>query len=163
MTTPEQLKIATLFAVSTSLALSGAIVATSAFATLPLKNNPSYLSLRELRDVFSRGSHTIPPLATFATALYALLAYNAAHVQQRNGWIAAGVGTISIAPFTMWVMVPACNGKLIQADEEGERGLEKIGGKQGLKTLLEKFDRLNYVRAALMGFGGLMGLWTAMA
>ena len=104
-----------------------------------------------------------------------------------NGYLVAALLTIGIAPFTMLVMFPTVNEDIIQLTEErgGARSVEAAKGSysevtdlsgpqrktdkettekvdEKVEKLLARFKAQNWVRAVLMGFGGVVGLWTAL-
>ncbi|RYO74343.1 hypothetical protein DL764_010868 [Monosporascus ibericus] len=106
-----------------------------------------------------------------------------------NGYLAAAALSVAIAPFTVCVMLPTTNFALIRmnAEKGGARSAgDGVAGKGGaseftglsrpqtrtqvstaeedenVRRLLEKFGKLNLVRAVLLGAGGVLGLWTAL-
>lgn len=46
---------------------------------------------------------------------------------------------------------------------EGEGAIGKEGGEERVRSLMGTFKWMNYVRAAIMATGGVVGLWAAMA
>lgn len=69
---------------------------------------------------------------------------------------------MGIAAFTVWIMVPAVNGRLIELRErvekdasEGKKYTAEVDG------LFDKFNRYNNVRAGMMAVSGLVGMYTA--
>ncbi|KAK4959533.1 hypothetical protein LTR66_010507 [Elasticomyces elasticus] len=163
----KQVLAADILSTTTALLTSGAILSISLFEIPNLLSTPSTTSLPQLRALFSRGSHVVPPAASASLAIYAWLAYHAdraGHLDRRNGYVAAAVGVASIMPFTTLVMLPAANGRLIEMEENRKRrGGEVSGGEEREeKELLRRFWWMNTVRGLLMGVGGVVGIWTAM-
>lgn len=171
---------AKILGISTSLLAAGGILSLSAFVIPPLTSpsSPSTPSatLQSLRLVFSRGSHVFPELASLASAAFAYVAYHAPSTASpplastgslysssspRASYVAASLLSISIAPFTVGVMVPAANGRLRELmgrDAQG-RGVE---GRE-VQQLARWFGALNYVRGALLAAGGVVGLAAALS
>jgi hypothetical protein len=157
---------ATFLAPAISLATAGSILTLSYYAVPVIRSTSAELStktaLGQLRALFSSGSHVYPPLSAMSSTLYAFLAYSIP--AKRTGFGLAALGAMGIAPFTIFVMVPAANGRLIELDKrakaggfEGEKGNKEVDG------LLRSFENLNGARAAIMATGGLVGLWVALA
>jgi hypothetical protein len=76
----------------------------------------------------------------------------------------AGGLAIAIAPVTTGIMVPACNGRLIELDERVNKKKEddfELDPKE-VVALLKTFEQLNAVRALLLGMGGFVGVWIAL-
>ncbi|KAK0304358.1 hypothetical protein LTR01_007459 [Friedmanniomyces endolithicus] len=209
---------AQLLSISIALFASGGIASLSLFAVPFLQSQPASRSLPQTRWLFSRGSHTFPQAAFLSSAGFSYLAWTTApsgsfgefvglvtQVRRVSGYVVAAVLTLSIAPVTMFAMIPT-NFALIQKNEDlggarseksardgdakpGLRSAEEsvnakgvveeltdLSGPQGRTTddsseeddrevreLLGKFAMLNGVRAVLMGLGGVVGLWTALA
>ncbi|RYP58746.1 hypothetical protein DL770_010370 [Monosporascus sp. CRB-9-2] len=106
-----------------------------------------------------------------------------------NGYLAAAALSVAIVPFTVCVMLPTTNSALIGMNEEkgGARSAaDSVAGKGGaseftdlsgpqtrtqvstaeedekVRGLLDRFGKLNLMRAVLLGAGGVLGLWTAL-
>lgn len=172
----SQILLAQILAPSIALTTSGGILALS-YYTSPILRSITRLphpgltafALKELRALFSSGSHVFPQLAMASTAVSLYLAW--AIPGSRTGYTAAATGALSIAPFTVFIMVPACNARLIDLDkqakgdedgmrDEGEGNVEQRG--EEVRALLSEFEKLNAIRAGLLALGGLAGIWTAM-
>lgn len=211
--------------VSTAFLASGGIATLSLFDIPILKSQPASRSLPLTRWLFSRGSHIFPTTAFVSSSGFAYLAYNALPTGSRafsnllqhatkgkaGIYAAAAALTISIAPWTMWVMLPT-NFALIRMNQElgGSRSAKSAeyqqqkleqqmaGGWPGsaedsvrgkddvsqwldwsgpqektrrestrkqdkeVELFLEKFAKLNDIRAILMGLGGVVGLVAAL-
>jgi hypothetical protein len=65
-------------------------------------------------------------------------------------------------------MYPLANKRLCELDDLAKRSTADKAEIDGPKrtaellALLKKFERLNVIRASLLGAGGLVGLWTAL-
>lgn len=169
MDSQQQLKAAKILAVTTSLLASGAILSIS-FYSVPIlsSSRSSTFSLHQLRSLFSSGSHVFPPAAMASSALFGYLGYVApAGGPQRNAFFGAAVAILNIVPFTLYVMVPAANGRLIEMEERakkhGKAGVDVSGGDREVKEMLERFKWLNLVRAILVATGGALGLYACIA
>ncbi|KAF2448130.1 hypothetical protein P171DRAFT_206652 [Karstenula rhodostoma CBS 690.94] len=202
--------------ISTSLTAAGAIANMSLFDIPMLASQPASRSLPLTRWLFSRGSHIFPTASFISSTGFAYLAYTAVPAATRSlgaflantvgggqtSWYAAAaVLSLSIAPWTGLVMVPAVNFELIRKNEdkggkrsegapEGATGrsAEKSVDGEGdgsqwtdlsgpqehtkedsteeedreVRQLLERFGKLNGVRAVLIGLGGVIGLVGAL-
>jgi len=163
--------VAAILAPATALAGGGAIVCLSKYAVPAIRSTASEsstkLSLAQLRSIFHSGAGVFPPMAYVASSSFALLAY--VDASKRAGFILAALGSIGIFPFTVLVMLPAVNGRLLELDDKakkdgdaGRRALETPGTSREVIALLDKFANYNYVRGGIMLFGGLVGLYTAL-
>ncbi|KAL8740958.1 MAG: hypothetical protein Q9190_006393 [Brigantiaea leucoxantha] len=163
MATPLQTLSLQIFGVSTGLITSGAIMALS-YSTVPIfHQHPNEVSLRHLRALFSSGSHIFPQCATAAAAAFSLLAYySPAGGSRRLQYLLAAAGTIGIAPFTVFVMLPT-NMTLKEIGEEGDEGIKKSGGPERVQDLLQRFGRLNALRGIIMAAGAAMGLKASLS
>lgn len=118
--------------ISVAMLASGGIAALSLFDVPELQSQPASRSLPSTRWLFSRGSHIFPQAAFISSAGFAFLAYNALPMGQRtvagllrlasqdgkvNGYLAAAALTMSIAPWTTFVMIPT-NFELIKMNEQ---------------------------------------------
>ena len=127
---------------STALAAAGGIATMSLFDIPMLVSQPASRSLPLIRWLFSRGSHIFPSAAFVSSSGFAYLAYNALPPATRtfntllrsatqggpvSWYVAAAALSISIAPWTALVMVPAVNFKLIEKNEQK-------GGKRSAAT-----------------------------
>lgn len=116
MTTAAQVASITI-----ALLASGGIATLSLFDVPELQSQPASRSLPQIRWLFSRGSHIFPSAAFVTSAGFASLAFSALPTGQQtlaqiashaikggkvSGYLAAAVLTISIAPWTVGVMVP---------------------------------------------------------
>ncbi|THV44778.1 hypothetical protein BGAL_0581g00060 [Botrytis galanthina] len=204
--------------ISSSLLASGGIASLSLFNIPELRSQPASRALPSIRWLFSRGSHLFPEAAALASAGFIYLAYESLAPGQSalqllkvvrnsrtiNGYLAAAVLSISIGPFTSFVMLPT-NFALIEMNVEkagarsekskvegggsGERSArDSVNGDgeaaeftdlsgpqektpkessaaddEKMRSLLDKFSALNWIRAGLVGGGGILGLWIALS
>lgn len=163
MATPLQVVSLQVFGIGTGFFTAGAIIALS-YSTVPIfLAHPNEASLNHLRALFSSGSHIFPQLATAVSLAFSVLAYNAPiGSSARSQFLLAAAGTISIAPFTIFVMKPT-NMRLKEIGEQGEDGIEKSGGEQKVQELLRRFGRLNAIRGGFLAFGATVGLKAALS
>ncbi|KAJ4355677.1 uncharacterized protein N0V89_003697 [Didymosphaeria variabile] len=138
MSTTQVVQVAS---ISTALAAAGGIANMSLFDIPMLVSQPASRSLPLIRWLFSRGSHIFPTAAFVSSSGFAYLAYNALppatgtfnnllSSATRGGpvtwYVVAAALSISIAPWTMLVMVPT-NFTLIEKNEQK-------GGKRSAAT-----------------------------
>ncbi|KAJ4293984.1 hypothetical protein N0V90_007673 [Kalmusia sp. IMI 367209] len=134
-------QIVQIASISTALAASGGIATLSLFDVPLLSSQPASRSLPLTRWLFSRGSHIFPSAAIVSSGGFAYLAYAALpptvralstllRSATRGGpvsyYLAAAALSISIAPWTQFVMIPT-NFALIRKNEE-------MGGKRSAAT-----------------------------
>ncbi|GAA5918462.1 hypothetical protein JCM6882_005141 [Rhodosporidiobolus microsporus] len=149
-----------------ALPLSGAILSLSYSSTplfLSLTRTASVSSsLREVRSLFSSGSHIFPQVASVSAALFSFLAYSLP--EKRKAYGAAAALVASILPFTVLLMLPASNQRLIDLNDLAKKDKDAVEGKRGeVEGLLKTFGRLNAVRAVLVAAGGVVGLGAALS
>jgi len=121
-----------LLSISIALIAAGSLSGTSFFEIPQLQAQPASRSLPSVRWYFSKGSHIFPQAASVSCAGFAYLAYQALPSSTRtviqllkltsngakvNGYLAAAVLSIGVAPFTAIVMIPT-NFALIKMNEE---------------------------------------------
>lgn len=163
--TPTTLRVAALASTSMALGTAGIILSISTFTTPILSDinrdpeTKPKLALKNMRDLFSTGSHFIPQLSVVSAAGYAYLAYFLPAKRQEYS-IAAGA-VASILPFTTLVMWPIANRRLKELGDKAREG--RNASEAETEELFSSFGWLNTVRAGLMGAGGVIGLWTALA
>lgn len=167
----DHLKLVQVLAPAVALTTSGGILALSYYTSPILRSitarstpDSAAFALSELRALFSSGSHVFPQMATLSAGLSTYLAWSCP--EARASYIGAAVGAISIAPFTIFYMLPVCNGRLIELDEKAKQDKTAVRGKgkeREVLYLLSEFERLNAIRAGLLALGGLIGLWTALS
>ncbi|TGO41633.1 hypothetical protein BHYA_0018g00030 [Botrytis hyacinthi] len=203
--------------ISSSLLASGGIATLSLFNVPELRSQPASRALPSIRWLFSRGSHLFPETAALSSAGFIYSAYESlapghnvlqllkvlSNSRTINGYLAAAVLSISIGPFTSFVMLPT-NFALIRmnvemggarsekskvegSSSEGRRARDSVNGDgeaaeftdlsgpqektqkessaddEKMRSLLDKFSALNWVRAGLVGGGGILGLWIALS
>ena len=115
-------------------------------------------ALLEVRKLFRSGAQIFPRLAYVGTACALWCAYNIP--AKRSLYYVAAAGNLAIAPFTVAIMLPLANQRLIDLHEGAAKG--EFDGQKGLKEvddLLKRFGMLNAWRAGLMAVGGLAALY----
>jgi hypothetical protein len=161
---PPPVQLAALLAPSIGLPLSGAILSLSYYSTPILRaanTQSTPLSLQQLRSLFSSGSHIFPQLASLSAAFFGYLAYSLPH--QRSSYLLAAATVASILPFTVVVMLPASNQRLIDLDELAKKDKDAVKKRSGeVDAMLARFGKLNAVRAVLVAAGSVLGLWTTL-
>lgn len=164
----DMIKAVTFTSSAIALIEAGAIFSISYYATPILKSvssqpkAPTSHALGQLRSLFSSGSHIFPQAASVSALGFAWLAYVVP--QQRLGYGLAATAVAGIMPFTMLVMLPAANGRLIELDEKAKRDArEGEDRSREVDDLLARFGKLNGVRGMIMALGGLTGLWVALS
>ncbi|CAK3973694.1 hypothetical protein DOTSEDRAFT_69315 [Lecanosticta acicola] len=148
-------------AIASSLVGAGGIATLSLFDIPEIQSQPANRSLPMIRWLFSRGSHIFPSASFLSFLTFLYLAYDALPANLRtltqilrstngfrvNGYLVAAILSISIAPWTMSVMVPN-NFALIKknADKGGARSakaaeeLAKSGYKPGERSALDSVN-----------------------
>lgn len=121
-----------LLSISLALLSSGSLMTTSFIEIPQLQSQPASRSLPSIRWYFSRGSHIFPQAAGISCAGFVYLAYQAlppsgsaitqlfklaSNGAKVNGYLAAAVLVISIAPVTNLIMLPT-NFAIIKKNEE---------------------------------------------
>ncbi|KAH8728595.1 hypothetical protein GQ44DRAFT_608767 [Phaeosphaeriaceae sp. PMI808] len=137
-----------LFSVSTAFLTSGGIATLSLFDVPILKAQPASRSLPMTRWLFSRGSHIFPTAAFLSSSGFTYLAYHAlpsgshtlstflqyATKGKAGLYVAAAALTMSIAPWTMLVMLPT-NFALIKMNQE-------LGGSRSAKSAEQQQQKM---------------------
>lgn len=169
---PALISTARVLAPAIAAGTAGSILTQSYFLVPVIRSIVTDLStargLDQLRAYFSSGSHIFPQLSGVGAALYALLAYVERIPAKRTGYSIAAAGTLGIAPFTILVMYPTVNKKLIEMHEKrlkapaGAQAVEGESESERAEALLKNFEWQNAVRAGIMGAGAFAGLYTAL-
>ena len=158
---------AQLLGITTSLFLSGTYFASPALFIPLLLPQPSKLSTSLFADLFHRGALFIAPLSLVSTLSFGTAAFlcptgglkdvDVDVLRQRVCGVAA---LCAIAPlgYTYVVMKGGIDRLVAMAGEKGTKE-EGNGRDEEVKVLLQRWARQTYVRAALSGAGGLVGLW----
>ncbi|KAK3341246.1 hypothetical protein B0T25DRAFT_335606 [Lasiosphaeria hispida] len=182
-TNPTGIRLAQSAGIFLSASLSGASVAISAFVIPRLLESPVPLMLRQWFNSFKAGRAFMPGFAVLAAANYF---YLAAAIPRKFGggagltgrayaYLAAGVLSVGIIPYTYAVMMPT-NKRLVarvegvesvEADiglvaEEGEaaRVAEEsawVKG-EGSKYLVDRWATLNLGRAIMVAASAVLGI-----
>ncbi|GAA5833103.1 hypothetical protein JCM11251_006517 [Rhodosporidiobolus azoricus] len=167
MSSTDLLRLAAIAAPALALPLSGGILSLS-YSSVPLflalsRTASVSSSLREVRSLFSSGSHIFPQVASLSAFLFSYLAYF--YPSKRKEYTVAASLVASILPFTTAVMLPASNQALIDLDELAKKGNKELveGKRVEVEALLRRFGWLNAVRAVCVAAGGIVGLKAALA
>lgn len=126
-----------------------------------LNSTSDRAALRAWWQMYESGRDTNPPLAVASALCSFAAAYTHYHPQaayRSYMFVAAGVATLAIAPWTWLVMVPTNNelyAEMQAAEPAGERGDKRSAKVTGL---LETWRTMNWARAALP----LIGAFCAM-
>ena len=139
-------KTVQLVSISTALLASGGIATLSLFDIPEFQSQPASRSLPLTRWLFSRGSHIFPTAAFISSAGFAYLAYMAVPSRSQSimqlpkdpkfrGYLIAAVLTMSIGPFTQFVMIPT-NFRLIEMNTQrgGARSAKSASQKEAGAT-----------------------------
>jgi hypothetical protein len=158
--------------ISTSLILSGIIMAGSLTLTPRLLESPTPLLLRQWDNMYEQGKTRVGPVAVIPALSYFYLAYQEHTAAfsapwKVNAYIAAGLFALAIAPYTLLIM-KSTNGKL-KAKAAETRALERtdvvveVGlGAETAHKLLDFWALLNLGRGSIVAISGVLGLWTAL-
>jgi hypothetical protein len=126
--------------------------------------------------MFIAGKHAAIPGALLSSVSYFYLAYNALSSSNPfagNGagysYLASGVLSVGIIPFTFAVLMPT-NNKL-EAKEEETRMLEKtdevveigLAGRETAKVLVDRWGVLNLGRVGMLVTASVVGIWTSVS
>lgn len=169
-TTPTPIRLAQATAILLSSSLAGVSLALSSFLIPRLLDLPTPLMLVQWRATFHQGSKTMPPAAAATAALYFYLA--AAHRRGPKGvwYLAAGVLSFGIVPYTVAFMM-GTNRMLEARAERAERAgvLEEVVEEVveeaegvGSKFLVDRWGVLNLGRAVMVGVGAVVGAWATI-
>lgn len=97
----------------------------------------------------------MPKAAVLIGTVYAYAAYDCRRLGGYwAGFVAAAAATMSIGPFTLFVMKPT-NDKLHRAAKK-EPGFDQTQ----VSALMQTWEKLNYMRCSLPLLGSLVGIWT---
>jgi len=160
------LHAAQLLGITSSLFLSGTYFASPALFIPLLLLQPTKLSISLFADLFHRGALFIVPLSVISTLSSAVAAFLCpAHtnvdVLRRRISVAAALFAFAPLAYTRLVMAEGIDRLVQMAGEKGKAETEEEeGGRDGeVRVLLKRWAGQTYVRAALAGTGGLVGLW----
>ena len=173
---PLPIRLAQTLGITSSL-LFGGVCAGLSFFTIPrLLESPTPLMLRQWRKMFIAGKHAAIPGALLSSVSYFYLAYNALSSSNPfagNGagysYLASGVLSVGIIPFTFAVLMPT-NNKL-EAKEEETRMLEKtdevveigLAAGETAKVLVDRWGVLNLGRVGMLVTASVVGIWTSVS
>ncbi|KAI9051200.1 hypothetical protein LZ554_005302 [Drepanopeziza brunnea f. sp. 'monogermtubi'] len=173
---PLPIRLAQTLGITTSLVLAGTSLSTSTTTIPRLLESPPLLLLQQWRHMYTAGRATAPPVAAVAALSYFFLAHRA-HTGgdgYAGGYVAAGLLSVGIVPYTLAVMMRTNRRLLGRA--EGLLGLglglarvEEVGGEveveveekgeESAHQLVDRWGVLNLGRAAMLLASGLLGVW----
>ncbi|KAH9926951.1 uncharacterized protein B0H18DRAFT_1004682 [Fomitopsis serialis] len=165
MTSPAGLtsvRIAQLVGIGASGYLAGFMSSSSLVSIPPLSLAPPALAARQFATLYRTGARIAPATAVLAALAHLYLAYQSAAASPREGYayLAAGVLTLSVVPYTLVSMMPTNKALLAVAESEGV-GKDAAGDSADearVVSLLWKWRGLNLVRSFGPAAGFLVGL-----
>ena len=165
---PLTLRLTTGTALFLSTLTSGLSLGFSTFLVPRLLEAPTQLMLKQWAHAYAAGHNIMPLTAATAAATYFWLAAKSP-VAQTRGYLAAGLLTVGIVPYTLAFMMPT-NRRLHAADkrfngvEAKAKGEEEVGAEEaeGFKALVDWWGVLNLGRAVLLMAGSACGLATTL-
>ncbi|KAK7453488.1 hypothetical protein VKT23_011765 [Stygiomarasmius scandens] len=148
-TGPSGIRIAQALGIAGSAFVSGAILSISYIATPAILDYPFQVA-SQWDDVYTRGSHRMPPLALLSTGAYAYAAYTTTSTDKARLFTLAALFTIGIVPYTFGTMLNTNNQlkRKIQVAEKDEETIE----------LVKKWKLLNAGRGLLPLVGSVLGI-----
>lgn len=130
---------------------------------------PTDLLVRQWKRTYDVGKATAPPFAVTCAACFGFLAYSSRRLPSSGSipispfalYTAAAVAIPAIVPYTLLVMEPAVNRKLMRMAktvEAGSKGTELDCSGAEVADLLRKWKGMNLVRAAAVATGAVLGV-----
>ncbi|TKA77770.1 hypothetical protein B0A55_04681 [Friedmanniomyces simplex] len=152
------------------------MIASISFIGIPaIALAPPEIAARQWQKAYNIGKASAPPFAITSAACFAYLAYAFRHaISKPNAmglkspmvlYAVAAVAIPCIVPFTILVMNPRANLRLIALAGEAEQaGKGKtVGTSEGeVRQLLRTWTAMNYVRAVVVGAGAVLGAVATM-
>ncbi|KAK0287259.1 hypothetical protein LTR35_002753 [Friedmanniomyces endolithicus] len=153
---------AKLIFISSAFILSGYMLSPSQ-NTLPLLYpQPASVSTALFRGVFNRGAALVIPVTALSVAASAYLAYaSPAGSMERTLYAASGAVTFAMLPMTQVVMMPGIH-RLMDLSNGEASAQEKAAASGEVLKLLKAWAVQNWVRVAMSGAGGLVGLYAML-
>lgn len=169
---------AQVFGIVGSSILAGMIACFSYAAIPPISQAPPEIAVLQWRTAYEIGKSTSPPFALTAAGSFAYLAYSNYRLRSLKTsskatvdtatvrmamYAAAAVLIPSIVPYTLLRMEPMVNSALMDMANLAETG-SAVGKTAGeVSALFVKWSGMNYVRAALVCTGSLLGAVASLA
>ncbi|KAK3116479.1 hypothetical protein LTR53_003143 [Teratosphaeriaceae sp. CCFEE 6253] len=159
---------AQIMGVTGAACLSGMIASASLISIRAILLAPQDLAVRQWAAIFERGAAAAPPFAGLSAACFGYLAYVSRTASAGSSlpgsltpamlYATAACIIPSIVPFTLMIMHPAANLRLLELAGEGFQS-EVVSAAEGeVQQLFRKWSMLNYVRAAMAGSGAVLGM-----
>ncbi|KAK5682303.1 hypothetical protein LTS10_005429 [Elasticomyces elasticus] len=151
------------------------MIASISYIGIPIiRLAPPEVAVRQWSKAYAIGKATAPPLAITSAACFGYLSYTslaAGSPLQSFGlgapmvlYAIAGAIVPCIVPYTLLVMDPRANNRLKFLAKEAERSSKSTDSiKDEVQELLGKWARMNYVRAAAVGAGAVLGAVASIA
>jgi len=168
---PLPIRLAQVVGITASSALAGTVFSMSFYSVPRLLESPSPLLLKQWSNLFNAGRKTAPPIGALSAVSYFYLAYASTlpsqHKSKLYGYLAAGILSMGIMPYTLAVMLPT-NKKLLAKVEEmkafakGDSVVEVGLGEETAHKLVDWWAVLNLGRGLMLGIAGILGAWTAL-
>lgn len=137
---------------------------------------PLDIRVMQFRRMYNIGKASSPYLAVAATLCNGFSAYRARSDGRSSSatigmsscalFLAAAVSVVAIVPFTLLYMEPVVNRRLLDLGSQASRGVkaEQLGvNEETVREMMELWKRLNFVRAAFVGFGALAAAVASVA
>lgn len=176
---PAPIRLAQTIGITTAGILGGMNLTISLYQIPSLLLAPASLALRQFEQIYTLGKKVGPSLSLVSFGSFIFLAYDSYMrfadttlvysplKDQWKGYVVAAGLVVGIMPYTVVLMVPGVNKKLLEGAERATRGkkedgVEEMGVEEVRKTLV-KWARFNYGRAVLAVSATAVATWTAMA
>lgn len=151
--------------------LTGYIFCFSQAGVPTLKIAPVNVLVHEFKTMYNIGKSTSPLIAISVTLCNAYSAYESKDaiggvLSPFIYYLAATLCVPCIVPYTLLVMEPMVNKRLLTLGSMAERGVKAEGFTSEEDDVREKLIRwkaMNFVRAAIVGVGALLALLGTMA
>ncbi|KAK5119503.1 hypothetical protein LTR85_007603 [Meristemomyces frigidus] len=165
---PALVPVAQIVGITSSAFLAGMIASISYIGIPTMALAPTDTIVRQWKTTFNIGKASAPPFAVTCAACFGFLAYSARALPRSRTlpvspfalYTAAALAIPAIVPYTLIVMEPAANRKLMhmaKTAEAGPSGTDLGASDADVQELLRKWKGMNLVRAAFVGTGAVLG------
>ncbi|KAL3420734.1 DUF1772 domain containing protein [Phlyctema vagabunda] len=169
---PVPIRTAQVLGIFTSTLTAGASIGLSSQLVPRLLESPTPLMLKQWNRSFQSGKKNMPPLALLAASSYFFLAYRSRQLVGANAatwklYLAAGLLSFGIIPYTLLFMMPTNKKLLAKVDETAalsfkDEVVEAGLGEETAHKLIDKWGLLNLGRGVMLAFSGLLGAYTTV-